>query len=248
MNQPFATVGVTAGLRAYAVIGCLAIVSAAGLAAPYAAEATPAPPAQLSISLTDGLAQVRSNTDVRYATRVTNNGSAPISAELVLSTPTYVTITHAPGAKVARHTVTWRITVRPGRVVSRPATAHIGTIAKTDYRVTTLASLYRGKETSGIPLIRTAVANPIVGVTDPAGTVKGSPRRLAGKHGTSHTNWLLLAGVPGLALVLLAILTLVWSRRRRDRRAASTAQTTARADGPLPASVATGRHHVSESD
>jgi len=82
--------------------------------------------------------------------------------------------------------------------------------------VIALASLYRAKTAGGIPLIRTAVANTIAGVTDPARTVKGAPSPATGKRDSSGPNWLLVAGGPALALVLLAAGTLLWRRRRRS--------------------------------
>jgi LPXTG-motif cell wall-anchored protein len=235
-------------------------LSVAGLAAPTGAEAAaPPPPAQLSITLTDGVTQVHSNTDVTYTTKVINQGSRPVTAELVLSTPTYVTITHAAGAKAADHAATWRITVRPGRSVSRTTTAHIGAISKTDYRVTTVASLYPGKATTGVPLIRTAVANTIAGVTDPARTVTRPASHPKGQHASSSTNWLVVIGGPALAVVLLAAAVLWWRRRRGGRGAGSAAAAVVEpplagapeesaADPARLAPAATGRHHAADPD
>jgi len=225
------------------------VVSAAGLAAPLGAQAAPAPPAQLSIALTDNLTQAHSNSDVSYAAKVTNNGTSPVSAELVLSTPSYVTVTHATGAKVVAHAATWRITVRPGHSVSKSATARIGVIAKGDYRVSTLASLYEEEATSGVPLIRTAVANTIAGVTDPAHTIKGTTPHQVRTGGSAGTNWLLVAGLPALVAVLLLGATLLWWRRRQESDGpASPAEPALELPADLAAAFAAHRRTVAAAE
>jgi hypothetical protein len=202
--------------------GLLAVL-AAGLATSATAAAKSATP-QLSITLDDGVTQVRSDTDVSYTAKVSNHGSAAVHATLVLATPGYVAVTRAAGATVTAHAATWSITVMPGKSAIRTAKAHIGTIAKTDYRVTTLASVFRGKSTTGLPLIRTAVANKISGVTDPAHTVTSHAASATSRHGSSGTNWALVAVLPAAVLAALLAGGFLWRRRGRHEPAEPAAR------------------------
>jgi LPXTG-motif cell wall-anchored protein len=85
--------------------------------------------------------------------------------------------------------------------------------------VTVLASLYRGASVAGSPLIRTADADRIAGVKDPAHTVpspgRSSPPRAAGSRGSSSgapLTW----SLAGAGFVALLAGGLIWRRRRRS--------------------------------
>lgn len=231
--------------RSLAAATALASLVAMALTTAARADASPAAPAQLSVTLTDGVSEVHSDSDVHYSATVTNQGTRPITTRLVLTAPGYVNITRAPGARVAAHSATWRITVPASKSVTRTAAAHIATIAKGDYRVTTLASVYATNSAAGVPLIRTAVANTITGVTDPARTVKPTSAARQPSSSSSSSHWPLWGGGFALALLLLGAGGWGWSRRRRGA-GAGAAPTPAISEPDAVLSGASGRHRASQ--
>ena len=200
----------------------LLAVAAALVAGPAAAAAAPVPTG-LSITLADGRSQVHSDQDVTYTSRITNAGSRKVTGSLVLTVPSYVKIDKTRGATLRTAGLVWHVSVPAGKSVTRTVSAHIGTIPKDQLRVTTLASLYKGKRTNGVPVIRTAVANRITGVPDPAAPATQPPSTQpasAGQHNARHSNgpslWLVV-GVPVLAALLLLAGGFAWWRRRIER-------------------------------
>jgi len=213
-------VGGVIGLATRRLVGIVALLGGAALVAIPAGGAAAAPaPVGLSITLSDSLAQVHSGQDVTMTARLSNAGTRPFSGHLVIEVPGYVHVTHAQGGKIVRSDVRWSVSVPGGKSVSREVKAHIGMIAAGQLRVTTLASVFAGK-VSGVPLIRTADADLIAGVKDPARTVppggaaaKGKSVSPAARDG--GTNWWLAAGAPAAVVVVLAAAVLWWRRRRR---------------------------------
>ncbi|HZC72835.1 MAG TPA: hypothetical protein VE442_19215 [Jatrophihabitans sp.] len=172
-------------------------------------------PTGVSVSLTDSHQQIRSGKAVHYAARLTNSGGRLLHARLVVEVPGYVAIINARHAKITTHSASWRVTVRPGRAISRTVAAHIGTIANGDYRVTALASVYRGRGTDRL-LVRTADADKVFGVTDQTRTIRHAPPTAAQPRPDGGGSRVLLvavlASVDGVIAVGLA--GLVWWRRR----------------------------------
>lgn len=222
---PGLRLGLAGALLAGALCGT-ALVAVPAAAAPV--------PAGLSITLTDGVTQVRSDMDVTYTVKVGNAGGTKVTAKLVLTAPAYATLSRAAAAGTGKHIVTWKITVPAGKAITRTASAHIGTIARTDLRVTTLASLYQGKSSSGVPLIRTADANSIAGVTDPAHTVPppGHPGRSLQQHTDSGPSLWLIVGLPIAAVLLLAAAAALWWRRRRGNSEPADEESEDASSGP----------------
>lgn len=197
-------------LTAVVVLASLAI---AGTVA--ASVAAGAPPTGLSVALTDGRSQVQSDITVTYTATLTNQGAEPVSASLVLTVPAYVTISDAPGATIAKSDATWPVTVNPGKSVKQTAVARIGAIPKGELRVTSLISVYQGKVTTGVPIIRSADTNTIKGVTDPK-TATSSAGTTAGHSSTTPIVWIVIAVVV-LALVALGLVLVARKRRHQNR-------------------------------
>ena len=87
-------------------------------------------------------------------------------------------------------------------------------------------------------LVRTAVANTILGITQPA-AIESQPAARTNGHRASGTDPWLVAGPPAAGAVLLAAGAPLWWRRRR--RAGSTAEPDHNSDdGPELAGVASG--------
>lgn len=100
---------------AVAVLGLLfAVLAPAGTAG-----AEPGAPVGLTVTLTDGLRQVHPNTDLSYVAILANTGPRPLHVRLVLDTPSYVTLTHAPGANRPRAHRNHRARPVPGHHASQ---------------------------------------------------------------------------------------------------------------------------------
>jgi hypothetical protein len=198
----------------------LLVVAAAlaGGSLPAIGPAAAAPPVELSISLSDGVGEVHSAMDVTYAAKVTNGGGAKVAGRLEIAVPGYVKLKKGGGGKVSKQTATWTVTVPAGKTVSRSVRAHIGDITKGEVRVTALASVFQGR--SDVPLIRTADADRIAGVHDPAPAAPTpKPAANAAKDDGGVNLWL-VAGLPGAAVVLIAA---AWLLRRRRHAGNSSA-------------------------
>lgn len=184
------------------------------------ATATPAAPAKaapvgLSVTISDGVKQVHPNLDVTYTAKLSNSGTKPVTANLVLTVPGYLTYRDTAGAKVSKQDAEWPVTVAAGQSVTKKVTARIGSIPKAERRVTSLATVYTGK-TTGVPLIRSADASSIAGVADLPNTAKATPadgKTSASHSDGSHRPWLLGSSI---GVVLLAVLaaSAVYLRRR----------------------------------
>lgn len=193
---------------AVAVIGAAALIGAVGEALP-AAAATP----ELSVTITDGHKTVESGEAVTYSTEVKNLGTDPLIAKVVVTVPGYVTA-HAPdGGTVDKQDTTWAITVDPGKTATVKLSGKIGTIPKSEVRVTAVASVYvDGAKPS--PLVRSADASRIAGVADtppPASTEKASSKA------SSAAGWIIggiIAAVVAIAAIAFALILI----RRRSHR------------------------------
>jgi hypothetical protein len=157
-----------------ALLAITATVSLASLVslAPTVRAATPhaAAPPGLSVTISDATAQTASKATLTYTSTLTNAGTRPVTAQLVLAIPSYASYAQAPGAAVDKQTATWPVTVAAGKAVTKRAAVTLGTIPKGEVRVTTLISVYLPGHPPTL-LIRSAEANRIQGVTDPAHTV-----------------------------------------------------------------------------
>jgi hypothetical protein len=195
------------------------MLAAVAALVPAGRPAEAAVPPQLSITLTDGVAQTRSGQSLTYTATVTNGGAKQVKGKLVLEVPAFTSAGHA---KHSAQTVTWTMTARGDSTVTRKATVKVHTIPKGMVRVTTLASVYLGA-TSGVPVIRTADADRIAGVPDPtpvtvslrpSASPTKRPAAVSAQDGNGASLWL-AAGLPIVIAAGLAAGALVWWRRRR---------------------------------
>jgi hypothetical protein len=196
-------------------------VVVAGFASAAPAPGAAAPDAtRLSISVSDGVSQVRDKTSVAYIATVVNDGAAAVSGKLVLEVPEYARYGRAREAKVTKQVASWTVEVLPHSTVARRATAKIGTIPPGQLRVTSLASLFLGPVT-GAPAIRAADSDRIAGVVDPPAiplpqpTSKRPAAAATGPDDGGSSTWVLVGG-PVLAAGLAGLAGLVWWRRRAD--------------------------------
>lgn len=195
----------TALIAATATLGLLGPVS-------VATAASPAP--EMSVTITDGLKTVESGTKVTYTTEVKNLGVQPVDAKVVLTVPSYVSVKSGGGGTVKKSDTTWSITVSPRKASTLELTGTIGTIPKTEVRVTAVASVYvEGVKPS--PLIRTADANRIAGVAD---TPKPAPTDSSASASTPALGWVSAALITAGIVVLAAIIATVIIVRRRQNR------------------------------
>ncbi len=200
-----------------ALLRIVAAVAVAGFLSAVPAAAAPAA-TRLSISVSDGVSQVRDKTSVAYVATVVNAGTAPVTGRLVLEVPQYARYGRVRAATVVHRTASWTVRVQPGATVRRRAPVRIGTIPSGQLRVTSLASLFLGSVT-GSPAIRAADSDRIAGVVDPPATPVRSPvsRARAAPPGRDHRGagaWLWL-GLPSVGLAAAAVAgLLVWRRRR----------------------------------
>jgi len=177
--------------------------------------AAAAPPAGLSISIkTDG-GSLRSGAQVSYTATVQNDGIAAVDGRLVVTVPNYVSINAADGGHLAGSDASWTVELPAGARVTKKVSATLGDIPKGELRVTTLVSLYLGDATQ--PAIRSAEADAIAGVTDPAHAVGDK----AVDTSAAAPPTLVGIGIGAAAiLVAVAVLGLWWFARRRRMRTA----------------------------
>lgn len=196
------------------------VLGGALLGAPAAAAATAsqAAPDGLSIAISDGSAETSSGASSSYTVTVTNRGTTPVTGELVIAVPHFVTFSEAEGARREKADAAWKVTIAPGASERRRASATVGRIPATEVRVTTLATLYDSADRARI-LVRAADANAIRGVLDPAHTVGQSPRKVgAAPNGPGLLGVVVGVGA-GAALLAALIVGIVVFRRRRGVRA-----------------------------
>jgi hypothetical protein len=127
--------------------------------------------------------------------------------------------------------------VTAGTTVSKRVNVHVGQIARSDLRVTALASVYQKGSRSAVPLIRTADADRIDGVKDPvAGIARpaGAESSATSTSSESDIDWWLVAGLP--AVLVLGAGAYGW-QRRRSRVSAADVDT---GDEPALAGAGTG--------
>jgi hypothetical protein len=167
-------------------------------------------PAGVSISITDGVSEVDSGSVVQYRATITNIGPAPVSGILTVTIPDYSKYVDPITADVSGDGASWSVTVDPGKSVSKKVKVTVGTIPRREVRVTTLATLTASDDPAHI-LVRTADPDLIRGVQDPAHTV-GRPKAGA-SDALAGTG--IVVGVMAAVIVILAIVAIVWIRRRR---------------------------------
>jgi hypothetical protein len=170
-----------------------------------------APPAGVSISITDGVSEVDSGSEVQYRATITNVGPAPVSGTLIVTIPAYSKYVDPITAHVSGDGASWNVTVDPGKSVSKNVKVTVGTIPKGEVRVTTLAALTASDDPARI-VVRSADPDLIKGVQDPAHTV-GRP---AAGASDALTGIGVVGGVMAAVIVILAIVAFVWIRRRRQ--------------------------------
>ncbi|CAM5399469.1 hypothetical protein [Leifsonia shinshuensis] len=210
--------------RSIIVATAAALIGSVLLSAPAASAATvtaaqtvpdgqPAPDG-LSIAITDEAAETTSGASSNYTVTVTNRGTTPVSAELVVALPTFAAFSEAKGAHVEKAEAAWTVTVAPGSSERRHATADIGRIPAGEVRVTTLATLYASGDRSRI-LVRAADANAIQGVLDPAHTVGRHPAKVGAAPGDSAVLVVVSACAVLLALAIVGVVVIRRVLRRR---------------------------------
>ncbi len=173
------------------------------------------PPPGLSIAVTNGRNSVVPHSDETYAVTVRNAGSDPVTLWVVGVVPRYATITAAAGGKATGHTVTWKVSVAGGRSATRTVGVHVGAIPAGTYRVTVVADVYLGADTSGAPLIGSADSDRIPGVAEPTRSPSGTPTE---SHTGDRTSMWQLAAVVGGAIVVAATAAIAGACVRRRSR------------------------------
>jgi hypothetical protein len=209
---------VTANARTALAALALAATGIAGIgAASPSATPTPPPPG-LSITIDNGATTTKPNSDVSYKVTLANAGTSPVTAWIVATVPGYGKITDAGGGQAKDGNDTWKVTVDPGKKQTETLKAHIGTIPKGTYRVTTLASVYLSEDTSGAPIIRSADSDAIPGVKAPVLTTP-SPTTSSPAHAAGSITTPVLIGILGAVVIILAavIVAFVLVRRTRQR-------------------------------
>lgn len=155
-------------------------------------------------------------TRVVYTAKLSNSGTNPVTANLVLTVPDYLTYRDTAGATVSKQNAEWPVTVPAGQSVTKKVTARIGSIPKAEKRVTSLATVYTGK-TTGVPLIRSADASSIAGVKDAPAVAQSAPAQAkasAVKSDDHHTSWIVGSSI-GVAALLVAAAVALFLRQRR---------------------------------
>ncbi|HEY0247902.1 MAG TPA: hypothetical protein VGC45_06535 [Gryllotalpicola sp.] len=198
-------------------------LAAGGLSGIAAASptATPTPPPPgLSIAIDNGAKSTAPDSDVKYTVTFTNAGTDPVTASIVASIPAYGKITDAGGGQVKAQDDTWKVTVAAGKKQSETVTAHIGAIPKGSYRVTALASVYLGEDTSGAPLIRSADSDAIPGVKEPTAPAPTSTATATATASSGAAIPPIAIGIGGGILVVIAalVVAIVLIRRGRARK------------------------------
>jgi len=197
-----------------AIRGALSVaVSAALLAGGPTVAALGAAPAGLSISIHNDTGSVRTGDHLSYAATLRNDGTAAVDGRLVVTVPAYMRITAANGADLEGTDASWSVEVPAGASVTKNVSASLGDIPKGELRVTTLVSLYLGDATQ--PAIRSAEADTIAGITDPA-HAEGDKAVDSSRPLPSVLVWI---GI-GVVAILVAVAALGgwWFARRRPMR------------------------------
>ena len=194
----------------------LGLISAAALSGLIAFAAAPAASAapEMSVTISDDVTTVKAGEALTYTTTVENMGADPVDVKVVVSVPSYLSIGDAGGGAVEKNATTWTITVAPHEKSSVKLAGKIGTIPKSEVRVTAVASVYVGDAAS--PLVRSADADHIQGVADTP-SPRASASSSAGQQGIN--GWAIVIGVAAV-IVLAAIITavVVLLRRRSSSR------------------------------
>jgi len=186
-----------------------AAVSVALLAGGPATAAAAAAPPGLSISIHNESGSVRSGDRLSYAATLRNDGTAAVDGRLVVTVPAYARITGATGGDLDGSDASWTVEVPAGASVTKKVSATVGDIPKGELRVTTLVSLYLGDATQ--PAIRSAEADAIAGVTDPARAVGEQP---VGPNRAAPVA-LVWIGVSAAAVLVAAVVVVAWRFGRR---------------------------------
>lgn len=206
----------TIGALATALLGGLLLATAAAPAASAATVSTvsaaQAVPEGLSIAITDGKAETVSGASTTYTVTVTNRGTEPVTGELVVAVPSFVTVEKAEGSHLDKAEAAWTVTVAPGATERRRAAVTIRNIPATEVRVNTLATLYDSADRSRI-LVRATDAKAIRGVTDPAHTVGQKPATV--RSATNDPMVIVIAVSAGAVALAVAVVGAVVFRRRR---------------------------------
>jgi hypothetical protein len=202
----------------------LALTSAAmiGLGATVPSVAATPSPTGLSVTIDNGTATTKPDSDVSYTITLANAGTTSVTAWIVASVPAYGRIVDAGGGQVKDENDTWKVTVGAGKKQTETVAAHIGDIPPGTDWVTTVASVYLSKDTSRAPVIRTADSDTVPGAKAPA--VATPPRAASPDSDTTSIRTPVLIGIAGGVAIIAAVLApFVVGRRtrktgRRDRR------------------------------
>ncbi|GAA3876417.1 hypothetical protein GCM10022381_18730 [Leifsonia kafniensis] len=216
---------VAATMASIAAAGLICLLALGGAATSAAAAEVPT---GLSVTITDGVDEVTAGSDVTYTAELSNTGSDPVTATLVVTVPGYVEITAADGAEsdgtesVTAATATdaaWVVTVEPGAVATVAVGARVGEIPADELRVTTLVSVYLGDgddARAAAPVIRSADANTIEGVTDPAAVATSQEADAPDTMSVGAAVMIGAAALVFLALVVMILLLIIRSKRGRS--------------------------------
>jgi hypothetical protein len=210
-EQPRSMMSTTARVRTVLIAVALLAAGVAGSGA--AAPSPTAPPPGLSIAIDNGAKSTKPDSEVSYTVTFANAGTDAVTAAIVASVPGYGKVTDAGGGQVAGQEVTWKVTVEGGKKQAETFRAHIGAIPKGTYRVTTLASVFLGDDTTGAPLIRSADSDAIPGVKEP---VAGTPSPTATAQAASSTAPVapIAIGIGGGVLIVAAAAVAILIVRR----------------------------------
>ncbi|HEV7742235.1 MAG TPA: hypothetical protein VGO65_07430 [Pseudolysinimonas sp.] len=167
-------------------------------------------PAGLSIAIHNDSTEVRSGDALTYTVVVENSGSDRVDGRLVVTLPDFVRAVDVGGADRSGADLSWPISVAGGEKVTETVTGRIGEIPADEVRVTTLAGVYLGDASE--PAVRTAEADAIAGVADPAHAVADRP---ATASAGPALGWI-IGGAGGV--IAAGLLVLVMMARRRQSR------------------------------
>jgi len=179
------------------------------------AQAAAAPPG-LSISITSANSDVHPGDRLSYVATLRNDGTSAIDGRLVVTVPSYVRISGAAGGDLTGSEASWTVQVPAGGSVTEKVTAVLGGIPKGELRITTLVGLYLGDAAQ--PVIRSAEADTIAGVTDPAHAASDAPARSGAV--ISPIGWIGIAAA-GI-LIVAGLVAAFWVLRARRIRLSAT--------------------------
>jgi hypothetical protein len=152
---------------------------------------------------------------LEYTATAKNSGTSPVDGRLLITVPAYLHVTAAGDATRTGVEASWAVTVPAGGSVTKKLDGVLDDIPKGELRVTTLVSLYIGDAAQ--PAIRSAEADTIAGVIDPARAVNDPAPARAG--GALPIGWIAL-GIGALALVVVVGAWWLARRARGSRRPA----------------------------